>query len=171
MSDIDPHIENTFIDISIAKAALSIRNDEFLDAIGYLGLASDCYPNNDELRKYFLSALVAALRNDQSAVRKRAVKTLGEIGNSAAPALVIALQNEDIFVQESAAKALESIGKQAIPALIEAFRHAGRRAVTTDNDRAVGFFALSEIWRRENPAEKQLADIWEKGIHSREATG
>ncbi len=75
--------------------------------------------------KAAVSALVEALKDEDSAVRKGAAEALRNIGNEAAvPALMQALREEDIFVPCMAAQALAKIGdKAAVPALVQALYH------------------------------------------------
>ncbi|GAX43555.1 WD-40 repeat-containing protein [Tolypothrix sp. NIES-4075] len=73
-----------------------------------------------------VSALVTALKNNDTNVRRTAASALGSIGSeatSAVPALIEALKDSDANVRQSAASALGNIGsdaKAAIPALTQA---------------------------------------------------
>ncbi|MEH1849289.1 MAG: HEAT repeat domain-containing protein, partial [Nostoc sp.] len=71
-----------------------------------------------------VSALIKALQDEDSSVRRSAADALGEIGNEAAvSALIKALQDENSFVRWRAADALEKIGNEAaVSALIKALQ-------------------------------------------------
>ncbi len=98
------------------------------DRIAYLpqarvtGLGFRCARS---LGKIGLSALIAALKDEDKEVRGRAANALGQIGpaaKEAVPALIAALKDEDRLVRLHAAWALGQIGPAAIPALEAAAR-------------------------------------------------
>ena len=68
-----------------------------------------------------VSALVQALKDQNTEVRANAIETLGMVGESAVPVLIQALKDQDAEVRKGAILALGSIGsKDVVPVLIQA---------------------------------------------------
>jgi len=70
-------------------------------------------------------ALIKALEDDDSEVRKRAAWAIGQIGpgaKDAVPALIEAFRDENTVVRWNAVEALKHIGAEAVPTLIETLK-------------------------------------------------
>ncbi|MEP0801961.1 HEAT repeat domain-containing protein [Funiculus sociatus] len=110
------------------------------------------------------TALLRTLKNEDSRVRSRAAKALGQIGTEAAiTALLQALNDEDSRVRSNAAKALGQIGSDAaLPGLLQTF-HAQDYEV-----RESATYALGEL-RSEAVIPTMLQALRHKGDEVRES--
>jgi HEAT repeat protein len=84
-----------------------------------------------------VSALIAALDDEESSVRLAAAQALGKIGPPALPGLIEALGYEGYEARASAAYALAEIGEMALSTLIDALKHSDPK-VRAGTARALG---------------------------------
>ncbi len=133
----------------IMKDTLRAKNPDYrilaVESLGRIGLAAEeAVPD-----------IIAALHDENDAVRLHAVKALGEIGPVAVPSLIPALNHQDQAVRCGAADALGSIGpraKEAVPALVNLLSDQDY-TITRHAASALGLIgpdvsALTEVARR-----------------------
>src|SRR2546422_9701100 len=71
-----------------------------------------------------IEQLLAALRDDNEALRDHAVASLGQLGAAAIERLINLFADEDRVIREAARQAGGQAGGDAAPALLEALRDA-----------------------------------------------
>src|SRR2546427_10921853 len=69
-----------------------------------------------------IEQLLAALRDDNEALRDHAVASLGQLGAAAIERLINLFADEDRVIREAARQAVGQGGADAVPALLEALR-------------------------------------------------
>src|SRR5438093_790865 len=69
-----------------------------------------------------IEQLLAALRDDNEALRDHAVASLGQLGAAAIERLINLFADEDRVIREAARQAVVQVGADAVPALLEALR-------------------------------------------------
>src|SRR2546422_9610384 len=69
-----------------------------------------------------IEQLLAALRDDNEALRDHAVASLGQLGAAAIERLINLFADEDRVIREAARQAVVQVGTGAVPALLEALR-------------------------------------------------
>src|SRR5439155_291523 len=69
-----------------------------------------------------IEQLLAALRDDNEALRDHAVASLGQLGATAIERLINLFADEDRVIREAARQAVVQAGARAVPALLEALR-------------------------------------------------
>lgn len=79
----EPHIESTFVDIIITRVRLCLQGRNILDAIGYMGVALDCFPKNEELcrgaAKFVVGTYPSSSENWLEKVERDAVSRIESI--------------------------------------------------------------------------------------------
>src|SRR2546425_13092380 len=69
-----------------------------------------------------IEQLLAALRDDNEALRDHAVASLGQLGAAAIERLINLFADEDRVIREAAREAVGQVGARAGPALLEGLR-------------------------------------------------
>src|SRR2546422_597903 len=69
-----------------------------------------------------IEQLLAALRDDNEALRDHAVASLGQLGGAAIERLINLFADEGRVIREAARQAVVQVGADAVPALLEALR-------------------------------------------------
>ena len=69
-----------------------------------------------------IAQLIAALRDENEALREHAMASLGQMGTEAIPPLIGLMADEDVMIREAAAAAVLRIGPVAFDQLVEALQ-------------------------------------------------